>query len=126
MTLRRRSPLLLAEIAELPPLAWCRVTLEVPARQFKTPRVFEQPVKLPGASLRHLSVLDLGHEQPTILITNDTRSTPAKLVTRYAQRMLIENALPDGVRFFHMDTLSSVVGLKHGRRQRSGGVFIHI
>jgi len=84
----------------------------VPARKYKTPRVFEQPVTLAGATLRQLYVLDLGHEQPTILITNDTRSSPAKLLTRYAQRMLIENALSDAVRFFHMDALSSAVGLK--------------
>ncbi len=34
------------------------------------------------------------------------------LITRYAHRMLIENALSDAVRFFHMDALSSTVGLK--------------
>ena len=34
------------------------------------------------------------------------------MITRYAQRMLIENALSDAVRFFHMDALSSSVGLK--------------
>ena len=34
------------------------------------------------------------------------------LLTRYAQRMLIENALSDAVRFFHIDALSSAVGLK--------------
>ena len=112
MTLRRRSASLLAEIEDLPPSAWRRVTLDVPARKYKTPRVFEQPVTLAGATLRQLYVLDLGHEQPTILITNDTRSSPAKLLTRYAQRMLIENALSDAVRFFHMDALSSAVGLK--------------
>ena len=112
MTLRRRSASLLADIADLPPSAWRRVTLDVPARKFKTPRVFEQPVTLAGATLRQLYVLDLGHEAPTILITNDTRSSPAKLLTRYAQRMLIENALSDAVRFFHMDALSSAVGLK--------------
>jgi hypothetical protein len=33
-------------------------------------------------------------------------------VTRYAQRMLIENALADAVRFFPMDALSSSVGFK--------------
>jgi len=32
--------------------------------------------------------------------------------TTHAQRMLIENALSDAVRFFHMDALSSAVGLK--------------
>jgi hypothetical protein len=112
ITLRRRSPRLLTEIEQLAPSAWRRVTLDVPARKFKTPRVFEQPVALAGATFRQLFVLDLGHEEPTILITNDRHTTPAKLITRYAQRMLIENALSDAVRFFHMDALSSSVGLK--------------
>jgi len=57
-------------------------------------------------------VLDLGHDEPTILLTNDQHRPTAKLITRYAQRMLIENALSDAVRFFHMDALSSTVGLK--------------
>jgi hypothetical protein len=112
ITLRRRSAKLLAEIKELPASSWRRVKLDVPARKFKTPQVFEQPVTLAGATLRQLFVLDLGHEEPTILLTNDRHSTPAKLLTRYAQRMLIENALSDAVRFFHMDALSSAVGLK--------------
>lgn len=112
ITLRRRSPALLSEIEHLAPSAWRRVTLEVPARKFKTPRVFEQPVALAGATFRQLFVMDLGHEEPTILLTNDRHTTPAKLITRYAQRMLIENALSDAVRFFHMDALSSAVGLK--------------
>jgi transposase len=112
ITLRRRSPALLAEIEHLAPSAWRRVTLEVPARKFKTPRVFEQPVQLAGATFRQLFIMDLGHEEPTILITNERHTTPAKLITRYAQRMLIENALSDAVRFFHMDALSSAVGLK--------------
>jgi transposase len=112
ITLRRRSPALLREIERLAPSAWRRVRLEVPARQYKTPRVFEQPVALAGTTFRQLFVLDLGHDEPTILITNDRQSTHAKLLTRYAQRMLIENALSDAVRFFHMDALSSAVGLK--------------
>jgi hypothetical protein len=112
ITLRRRSPALLTEIEHLAGSAWRRVRLHVPARKYKTPRVFEQPVSLAGATFRQLFVLDLGHEEPTILITNDRQSTHAKLITRYAQRMLIENALSDAVRFFHMDALSSAVGLK--------------
>ena len=56
-------------------------------------------------------IQDLGHDQPTILVTNDKR-TPKTLITRYAQRMLIENALSDAVRFFHIDALSSSVGMK--------------
>ncbi len=112
ITLRRRSARLLDEIKGLPASSWRRVSLDVPARKYKTPRVFEQPLTLAGASLRQLFVLDLGHEEPTILLTNDRPATHAKLLTRYAQRMLIENALSDAVRFFHMDALSSAVGLK--------------
>lgn len=112
MTLRRRSAGLLKEVADLPASAWRRVTLDVPARKFKNPRVFEQSINLAGAKLRQLFVLDLGHDKPTILLTNDAHTTHAKLLTRYAQRMLIENALSDAVRFFHMDALSSAVGMK--------------
>lgn len=112
ITLRRRSPRLLAEVAALPASAWRRITLDVPARKYKNPRVFEQSVALAGATFRQIYILDLGHDQPTILLTNDRRSTPTKLITRYAQRMLIENALSDAVRFFHLDALSSAVGLK--------------
>jgi hypothetical protein len=112
ITLRRRSSALLSEIEHLAPSAWRRVSLQAPARKHKSPRVFEQPVQLASATFRQLFVLDLGHEEPTILITNDRHATHAQLITRYAQRMLIENALSDAVRFFHMDALSSAVGLK--------------
>jgi hypothetical protein len=112
ITLRRRSARLLQDVANQPASAWRRVALDVPARKYKTPRVFEQAVNLAGATLRQLYVVDLGHEEPTILLTNDRNSSHAKLLTRYAQRMLIENALSDAVRFFHMDALSSAVGMK--------------
>ena len=112
ITLRRRSAALLQEVADLPASAWRRITLDVPARKFKNPRVFEQSISLAGATLRQLFVLDLGHDKPTILLTNDRHTSHAKLLTRYAQRMLIENALSDAVRFFHMDALSSAVGMK--------------
>ena len=112
MTLRRRSAALLKEVMLLPRSAWRTIELDVPARKYRTPRVFEQTITLAGASFRQLFIQDLGHEEPTILLTNDRKSTPTKLITRYAQRMLIENALSDAVRFFHMDALSSAVGLK--------------
>jgi len=55
---------------------------------------------------------DLGHEEPTLLMTNQLAASPVKLVGRYAQRMLIENGIQDGVDFFHMDALSSAVAMK--------------
>lgn len=111
ITLRRRSPKLLAEIAGLPRSAWRRTELDVPTRKYRRPRVYEQKVALAGRTFRQFYVLDLGHDKPTILLTNEKR-TAAKVLTRYAQRMLIENAISDAVRFFHMDALTSTVGMK--------------
>ena len=112
ITLRRRSRKLLQEVYGLSSSAWRTIELDVPTRKYRTPRVFEQTIALAGGAFRQIFIQDLGHDEPTILLTNQ-RHTPAKtLVTRYAQRMLIENALSDAVRFFHMDALSSAVGLK--------------
>jgi len=63
-------------------------------------------------TFRQFFIKDLGHDEPTILLTNDQRSTAGQLISRYARRMLIENALADAVRFFHIDALSSSVGFK--------------
>lgn len=111
ITLRRRSPALLRQVYDLPRSAWRTIHLDVPSRQYQTPRVYEQAVTLCGRRFRQLFILDLGHDKPTILLTNQSASAP-KLITRYARRMLIENSLSDAVRFFHMDALSSAVGLK--------------
>ena len=112
ITLRRRFPKLLQEVYALPRSAWRQVELDVPTRKYRTPRVFEQEVQLEGHRFRQLFILDLGHEEPTILLTNQFRASVVGLITRYAQRMLIENSLSDAVRFFHMNALSSAVGLK--------------
>ena len=112
ITLRRRSHKLLAEIATLPRSAWRTVELEGVTRKFRTPRVYDKTVTLSGCSLRQIYIQDLGHDEPTILLTNQRKATLPRLITRYAQRMLIENALSDSVRFFHMDALSSAVGMK--------------
>jgi len=112
ITLRRRSNSLLKEIVSLPRSAWRVVELDVLTRKYRTPRVYEQNVQLAKHTFRQLFIQDLGHEDPTILLTNQSRVSAKRLITRYAQRMLIDNALSDAVRFFHMDALSSAVGLK--------------
>jgi len=112
ITLRRRSPKLLKEIVLLPRSAWKVVELDVPTRKYRTPRVYEQTVRLAGRDFRQFFVEDLGHDEPTIVLSNQRRVSAKQLITRYAQRMLIENALSDAIRFFHMDALSSAVGLK--------------
>jgi len=112
ITLRRRSPGVMKEIVNLPRSAWRVVELDVPTRKYRFPRVYEQTISLAGREFRQLYVQDLGHDQPTVLLTNQKQTSAKQLITRYAQRMLIENALSDAVRFFHMDALSSAVGLK--------------
>ena len=112
ITLRRRSPQLRKAIALVPRSAWRTVELDVPTRKYRFPRVFEQRVELvKHQTFRQMFIEDLGHDEATILLTNDRRGAAA-VITRYAQRMLIENALSDAVRFFHLDALSSAVGLK--------------
>jgi len=114
ITLRRRSRKMLGEIFSAPASAWRRITLDSLTRTFRTPRILDQRVALPGyaGTLRQLSVIDLGHEEPTLLLTNHLKLSPAVLVTRYAQRMLIENKISEAIQFFHLDALSSMVGLK--------------
>jgi hypothetical protein len=112
ITLRRRSPKLLAEIARLPSSAWRTVTLDIPNRKYRTPRYFEQKARVHQRAFRQFFITDLGHDEPTILLTNDTKATARNLIARYAKRMIIENALSDAVRFFHIDALSSSVGFK--------------
>jgi hypothetical protein len=112
ITLRRRAPKLVKEIVLLPRSAWKVIELDVPTRKYRTPRVYEQSVRLAGREFRQFFMEDLGHDEPTILLTNQHRVPAKALITRYAHRMLIENALSDAVRFFHMNALSSAVGLK--------------
>ena len=112
LTLRRRAPKLLAEIDGLPPSAWRTITLDMSHRKYRTPRIYEQKTCPRQRTFRQFFIQDLGHDEPTILLTNDTTSSARNIIARYARRMLIENALSDAVRFFHIDALSSSVGFK--------------
>lgn len=114
MTLRRRSRKMLGEIFSRPASAWRRIMLNSLTRTFRTPKVLDERIRLKGydGTLRQVTVTDLGHEEPTIILTNNVSITAPALVTRYAQRMLIENGISDAIQFFHLDALSSMIGLK--------------
>jgi hypothetical protein len=114
ITLRRRSQGLVREIDQTPSSAWRRIELKGVSRKYKHPRVLDRRITLADydGPLRQLIATDLGHEEPTILLTNQLTKPPAKLVGRYAQRMIIENSIADGIDFFHMDALSSAVAMK--------------
>ena len=114
VTLRRRSRKMLQQIYSQPDSAWRRISLPALTRIYRNPKVLEERVTLSGyqGELRQLTVMELGHEEPTILLTNHRKRGPVELVTRYAQRMLIENGIAEAVQFFHIDALSSMVGMK--------------
>jgi hypothetical protein len=114
ITLRRRDPKMLQEIHTQPASAWRRIELESIARAYSTPRILDQTITLRDydGPIRQITVADLGHEEPTIVVTNQLRRSAVHLIGRYAQRMLIENGIADGVDFFHMDALSSAVAMK--------------
>ncbi|MHC4984513.1 MAG: hypothetical protein ACYTF6_15280, partial [Planctomycetota bacterium] len=114
LTLRRRSRKMLREIAQLPLSQWRRIELKNLSRAYRTPRILDSRIHLADyeGEIRQLTIADLGHEEPTLLLTNQIRTSPAGLIGRYAQRMIIENHIADGIDFFHMDALSSAVALK--------------
>jgi hypothetical protein len=114
ITLRRRTRKMLGNIWSQPASAWQRITLPALTRLYRTPKVLDERIQLQGypGKLRQVTVIDLGHEEPTIILTNNEKISCSALVTRYAQRMLIENGIAEAVQFFHIDALSSMVGLK--------------
>jgi hypothetical protein len=110
---RRRSPKALRATAALPAAAWRQVELKGVSRLYRAPRVLDRRVTLPGydGPPRQLTVMGLGHAEPTLLLSNHLTPSPARLLGRYAQRMLIENRIEAGIDFFHLDALASAVAL---------------
>jgi hypothetical protein len=94
--------------------AWRRIVLQGVSRMYRSPRILDRKVALNDYKglIRQMVIADLGHEDPTFLLTNQLKRSPAELVKRYAQRMVIENNIEDGIDFFHMDALSSAVAMK--------------
>ena len=82
VTLRRRTPALLKEIANMPLSAWRAITLSNVERKYKTPKVIDRSITLPkyDGAIRQIFVKDLGHDLPTIIITNDTKTTCSELI----------------------------------------------
>ena len=108
LTLRQRGPKVLQALAALPTTAWITHTVKRSGR-YRHPHIHEQIVNLKGIDhpLRQIAIRNIGHEHPTLLITNDL-TTPAKdLFTRYAERMIIENELDADITGFHLNALSS-------------------
>ena len=73
----------------------------------------EDMIKLTGISdqVRQIAIKNIGRDEPTLLITNDTDTTRKALFARYAERMMIENELDAYIGGFHLDALTSGVSL---------------
>jgi len=112
ITLRARNAKLTAQLEALPDSAWTQITLNRRGPYTK-PEVHEQDVTVRGCPtpLRQIAVRGLGHEHPTLILTNDRDQAAKKLVGRYAKRMAIEQRLAESIRSFHLDALSSAVAL---------------
>jgi transposase len=112
LTLRARNAKLMQTLAALPPTAWTPITLDRTG-PYRHPQIHQDQVRVRGCPvpLRQLAVRGLGHDQPTLILTNNHTAKPAKLVDRYAQRMTIEQRLAEQIRSFHLDALSSAVAL---------------
>lgn len=109
LTLRQRGKKVLDELAALPATAWHTYTVKRAGR-FRRPQIHEEIIHLKGISdpIRQIAIRNIGHDQPTLLITNDLTTTAAKdLFTRYAERMIIENELDADISGFHLNALSS-------------------
>jgi len=114
VTLRRRTPNVLKEIASVSPSGWRKIELKNVERKYRTPKVIDRETEIRdyGGSIRQVFVKDLGHELPTIIITNDKKTSCPDLISRYALRMLIENSIANAVDFFHTTALSSSVAIR--------------
>jgi hypothetical protein len=112
LTLRMRSPALIAQIGALAPSDFKAVTLNRPGR-FNRPKAHQSRARLTGydGTVRQLIVTGLGREAPTVIITNNDELPVKALIEHYARRMTIEERLAEIIRAFHADALSSTVNL---------------
>jgi len=110
ITLRQRSPKLIAALDALPPSAWTKTRLDR-AGKHKTATYHEDAVTLAGRTFRQLAVNGLGRDQATLLLTNQQKLTAKQLIERYGQRWGIESQLAEQIRAFHLDSLCSQVPL---------------
>lgn len=110
ITLRQRSPKLIAALQALPAGAWTKTRLDRSGKH-KSAHYHEDQVTLKDATFRQLAVKGLGREQPTLILTNHRDMTAKQLIERYAKRWGIENQLAEQIRAFHLDSLCAQVPL---------------
>ncbi|MBE1608044.1 helix-turn-helix domain-containing protein [Actinopolymorpha pittospori] len=120
ITLRARTPKLTEHLHALPAKDWTPLTIARAGGKTRRVRVIEDPAATLSAypsTLRQLAITGLGHDEPTILITNN-RTTPTKhVIEAYARRMNIEQRLAEAIRSFGLDALAGAVPQHRPRRR---------
>jgi len=106
---------MLREIYSRPDSAWRRISLPALTRIYRNPKVLESRVTLAGyqGELRQFTVMELGHEEPTVLLTNPSQTRSGRvghaLRATHAHR---KRDLRSGPVFPYRRPFSSMVGMK--------------
>jgi hypothetical protein len=113
VTIRRRGSGLLRRLASVSPETWRKAVIDIPKRRHQQIRYLDERVRLDdyAGEARQIAVQGLGRENPTLFLANNFDVTPRQLITNYARRNGVEDALGSSVNFFHLDCLSSEVRL---------------
>jgi hypothetical protein len=113
VTIRRRGGSLMARLRALPSQAWQRAVIDTPKRCHQHIRYVEETVRLRDyvGPVRQLAVDGLGHDEPTLFLSNNVAETARNVIIRYAGRNRVEDGLGSAVNFFHLDCLTSEVRL---------------
>lgn len=102
VTIRRRGAALIRRLEHRPASDWKKAVIDTPKRCHQQIRYIEETVKLRGyeGPIRQIAVSGLGHDHPTLFISNHFDETPRELIIRYAGRNRIEDGLGISVNFF--------------------------
>ena len=114
ITLRARHPSITTGLVALPASAWKPMTLGRACGRTRRVTVHDDPAAQLSAyprPLRQLAVTGLGHDQPTLLITNQAQLPARQVIQTYARRMNIEQRLAEAIQSFSLDALAGAVPL---------------
>jgi hypothetical protein len=114
ITLRARHPGVITALAALPASAWTSMTLGRAGNTTRRVKVHDDPAaQLPAypRPIRQLAVTGLGHDQPTLLVTNRPGLPARQVIQSYARRMNIEQRLAEAIQSFGLDALAGAVPL---------------
>ncbi|MGZ3472408.1 MAG: hypothetical protein ACXVA6_20765 [Isosphaeraceae bacterium] len=113
ITIRRRGTAILRRLQKLPRSRWTGAVLDTPQRCHQRIQYVDETVTLRGyeGPVRQIAVEGLGHQKPTLFLSNHLEETPRNLIIRYAGRNRVEDGLGTSVNFFHLDCLASEVRL---------------